>query len=146
MLAASQVDENPSDDAEAEDRDKVENDQDMMLRIEKTVFADIQKAMDSPETVACPQGLHLYGLPIFWKIAQDSYKTQSDLSDADILSFAIGSMKEIFEQQSAKNIRMYYLLKVLNNLKSGKSLFTSIQVFMSAIEGIDSYFMNDYTQ
>ena len=66
----------------------------MMLRIEKTVFADIQKAMDSPETVACPQGLHLYGLPIFWKIAQDPYKTQSDLSDADILSFAISSMKE----------------------------------------------------
>ena len=118
----------------------------MMLRVEKTVFTNIQKAMESPETAARPEGLHLYGLPIFWKIAQDEYTTQSDLSDAEILKLALSSMTEIFEQQSAKNIRMYYLLNVLNNLRNGHSIFISIQVFCSILEGIDSYLMNDYSQ
>lgn len=40
-----------------------------MLRIEKTVFDDVNKAMESPEEVTIPKDLHLYGLPIFWKIA-----------------------------------------------------------------------------
>ena len=57
----------------------------MMLRLEKTVLTNVKKAMAAPEEVALPKGLHLYGLPIFWKISQDSYMTQSDLTNSESL-------------------------------------------------------------
>ena len=82
--------------------------------------------MAAPEEFALPKGLHLYGLPIFWKISQDSYTTQSDLTNSESLKLSLSSMQEIFDQSSAKNVRMYYLINVLNNLVKGESLFTSI--------------------
>jgi hypothetical protein len=40
-----------------------------MLRLERTVLTNIKVAMENPEKAALPKGLHLYGLPIFWKIS-----------------------------------------------------------------------------
>ena len=54
-----------------------------MLKLEKEVIGNIKKAMSSPMEVAYHEGVNLYGLPIFWKIGQDSYTSKSDIKTSE---------------------------------------------------------------
>jgi hypothetical protein len=68
-----------------------------MVKLEKEVIGNIKKAMEAPMEVAYNEGINLFGLPIFWKIGQDSYTSKSDLKTAECYQIALDSMKEIFE-------------------------------------------------
>ncbi len=80
---------------------------------------------------------HMYGLPIFWAIAQDSSLVVlgSDTKHAETLrKLSLQSMLELFDQNFRRKIRLTYLLKSLNNLVSRTSVVQSLQVATTIIK------------
>mmetsp|Transcript_4486 Transcript_4486/g.6709 ORF Transcript_4486/g.6709 Transcript_4486/m.6709 type:complete len:281 (-) Transcript_4486:5559-6401(-) len=110
---------------EMKDDDYIGRDHALKQEIELVkVSKDIDKVLKGGEK--------LYGLPLFWDIVQDGYQQGSK---KDLLQCALDSLCEILSQTSDKKIRVYYLLKVLANLKQGLSLYPSVSIFASLIEG-----------
>ena len=40
---------------------------------EQAVFLDLNRALSKPAEVSLAEGEQLYGLPVLWSVAQDSY-------------------------------------------------------------------------
>lgn len=103
---------------------------------ELRVFSDLTTALAQPESVSLSAGENLYGLPVMWNIMQDSYQSGAELTGSEILRVALESMCEILTQPFARPVRMFYLLACLNNLKQGISLYPSICVAISILDGL----------
>lgn len=100
---------------------------------EKRVFADLNIAMKDLENACLHQGQRLYGLPIYWKVLQDSYKCNDTATRADLVKVAQDSMIDILNQTQARSGLMYYLLKSIINLNEGRSLYPSINLLMNIL-------------
>ena len=96
------------------------------------MFSDLNKALASPDTLGLIPGERLFALPVLWNMIQDSYQTTEK---KDLLQCALDSLGQILRDPSSSRVKFYYLLLALNNLKQGKSLFPSICVFISIMEG-----------
>lgn len=82
------------------------------------------------------QDTKLYGLPILWNIVQDSFHSGAEIKSSDVLRVALEAIQEILARPLAP--RMYYLLKSINNLRQGVSLYPSACIVVSIVEVIDS--------
>lgn len=65
-----------------------------------------------------------YGLPIFWEIIQD----RSAQANAEITQHSINCLVTILKHQSSQPVKMFYLLKTLENVLKGESVAQSVIV------------------
>mmetsp|Transcript_9589 Transcript_9589/g.9218 ORF Transcript_9589/g.9218 Transcript_9589/m.9218 type:complete len:225 (+) Transcript_9589:1473-2147(+) len=62
----------------------------------------------------------LYGLPLFWELVQDKMTNQISTELAEL---AMNSLVAILKQEYIKHIRMHFVLKSLENLLKGETVY-----------------------
>ena len=109
------------------------------------MFSDFKAALEDPEKLGLGEGVKLYGLPILWNIVQDSFHADGEKKSGSLSRVALEAMEEILARPVAPQLsttgqgqRIYYLLKAINNLRKGVSLYPSACLVMGIIEVIDS--------
>lgn len=101
---------------------------------EMSILMNLQDHISTPNS-----GLHgnekLYGLPLFWDLAQD----RSQQVSKDLMELAITSIIEILKLPSSKHIRMTYIIKSLENIQNCESVVQSITIIQHIVSEFNEF-------
>jgi len=101
---------------------------------EKLTLSDLKQQVEKSQVEDSDE--QEYGMPLLWKIIQNSDSSNKDKVSNEVQELALQSLIEMFSQGFRYLIRLPYLLKSLYNVLKNKSIVQSLQLATAIIKSL----------